>query len=277
MKREGTCRAVTSTRPNESNSAAVSVEAWELRDDKAFGTIFLLVDDLQICHFRDKTTAKDAWEALKSYHEKASGINKFTLIVELLQLKFSEGDDMGNHIGKTQELIDNLTALRNKSAQEFGPWIILRSMLASYHTLVSVLASRPEDELTIDVVKATLLSEHKRRKNLSIEENYESAMRVNTNKINIECYFCHTFGHYKSECPQFIEWSKRRQRRERTRVVFEDDEQSDDKNDREPIPHYAYVVNSSKNPSNWFLDSAASGHTSNNIQFFSTFHRTHQQ
>lgn len=92
---------------------------------------------------------------------------------------------MEQHIAKIQELVDNLTALGNRSAIEFRPWIILRSMPASYHTLISVLASRPEDELTVDIVKSTLISEYKCRKSLILSLDYQTAMKVNYNKSHL--------------------------------------------------------------------------------------------
>lgn len=187
LKQEGTWKAILGTRPSNNNDAE---ESWDLRDDKALGTICLLIEDTQISLIRDKTTAKEAWDALKQYHEKANGLNKFTLIVELLKLSYQDGEDMEKHIDKIQELIDNLLALGNKSAAEFGPRIVIRSMPASYHTLISVLASRPEEELSIDVVKATLISEFKRRKSLSHNQEYDTAMRVNASNDQIICYFC---------------------------------------------------------------------------------------
>lgn len=88
LKREGTWKVRTSDRPTENSE---NQDAWNVRDDKALGTICLLIEDSQISLFCDKTTANDAWNAFKSYHEKASGLNKFSLIVELLQLKCEDG------------------------------------------------------------------------------------------------------------------------------------------------------------------------------------------
>lgn len=78
---------------------------------KYCGTICLLVEDAQISHIRDKTTAKSACDALKAYHEKASGIKKFTLTVDLLQLKSQDEEDLEKHLAKTQKLTDNLLSL----------------------------------------------------------------------------------------------------------------------------------------------------------------------
>lgn len=270
LKREGTWKAIASPRLTTGEEAQ---DTWDQHDDKALGTICLLIEDTQISLIRNKTTAKEAWDALKEYHEKASGLNKFSLIVELLQLKYQDDEDMEKHVAKIQELIDNLTALGNRSAIEFGPWIILRSMPTSYHTLISVLASRPEDELTIDIVKATLISEFKRRKSLAQSEDYDSAMKANVSKAYIECYFCHEIGHMKTDCPKYISWKKRqRHKKAHARAVIEnlssDDEDDDDF--QKSKPHQAYIATSRTCNTNWFLDSAASSHMTNNASFFDT-------
>lgn len=68
LKREGTWKAISDHRPTDTNQAAI--DEWDVRDDKALSTIRFLVEDAQILHIRGKITAKEAWNALKSYHKK---------------------------------------------------------------------------------------------------------------------------------------------------------------------------------------------------------------
>lgn len=44
---------------------------WNKNDNKARAMIGLLVDDNQLIHVRQATTAKQAWDSLKAYHEKS--------------------------------------------------------------------------------------------------------------------------------------------------------------------------------------------------------------
>lgn len=44
--------------------------AWTKADQKALATIVLTVEDSQIQHIRDCKTAKEAWTALREFHEK---------------------------------------------------------------------------------------------------------------------------------------------------------------------------------------------------------------
>ncbi|KMQ84809.1 integrase core domain protein [Lasius niger] len=51
--------------PNDPNAV------WLKNDNKACATIGFLVDDNQLIHVRHATTAKQAWDSLKAYHEKS--------------------------------------------------------------------------------------------------------------------------------------------------------------------------------------------------------------
>lgn len=55
------------------NSNAEAVTNWQTRDDQARAWIGLSVEDNQLCHIRNKTTARDAWAALKTFSRK--GLN----------------------------------------------------------------------------------------------------------------------------------------------------------------------------------------------------------
>lgn len=199
LKREGTWRVISTAKPTTDEEA---IEIWEIKDKKAQETICLLLEDDQIPHTLGKSTAKEIWDSLETYHQKASGLNKFSIVVELLQLKLGKGENLEKHISKIQELTNSLTALGSKGIAEFAPWIILHSMPPSYYTLVSVLASKPEEELTIDNVKATLIGEFKRRK-LPSEPKYDSALKVNNHKIHEKCFFCGSTYHLKEDCKQY--------------------------------------------------------------------------
>lgn len=280
LKREGTWRALSTPKPIGNEEA---IESWEVKDEKAQGTICLLLEDDQTPHTLEKKTAKEIWDALEKYHQKASGINKFSLVVELLQLKLSEGEDLEKHISKIQELTNNLTALGSKGINEFAPWIILHSMPPSYHTLVSILASKPEEELTIDNIKATLIGEYKRRK-MSTEHTDESALKVHNNKphANFECFFCGSTEHYKQNCEKYLQWKQKKnqkqRRSERARAVQEEYTMSESDSD-ESIQQQAYSVNTIKSKQRirkeWFLDSAASSHMTNDITFFENIDATY--
>lgn len=200
LKREGSWKAIVSPRPTVDGDKQT---LWDNRDEKAQGTIALFIENDQNHLLEGATTSKLMWEALKAYHEKSTGANKYMLVTELFSLKLKEGGDMEKHMGRMQTIIKNLVTLGCKSVSEFGVYVLLHSLPPSYETLVSNIWSKPEDELTMQNVKASLIGEYRRRRNLSAtsDEQYDTAMKViKPPRKNLDCFFCDKPGHTKADC-----------------------------------------------------------------------------
>lgn len=58
----------SATDPTPTN--AKQLLEWDEADDQARGSIGLTVEDDQLVHIRNKTSAKEVWNALQNYHEK---------------------------------------------------------------------------------------------------------------------------------------------------------------------------------------------------------------
>lgn len=192
---------------------------------------------------------------------------------------------MKKHIGKIQELIYRLKALGNEGITEFAPWIILYSMPPSYHILISVLVAKREEKLTIDNIKANLIGEYKRRKMTSPESMYEKALKVNS-KLTLKCYCCQGTGHLKRDCPDYLRWKRknRKRRQERARAVHGVEEQetlsdSDSVSVECILPQQAFSVSPEKQKQKfkqeWYLDSAATSHMTNDITLFDEIDTTY--
>lgn len=126
-------------------------------------------------------------------------------------------------------------------------------------------------------VKATLIGEYRRRKGQAAADGYDVALKVNKQRFpikNLECYFCDGQGHTKSECKKRREWLKYQSKsggRSRAAAVVEQKEEysnSESDSDRDIPTHGAYYVNQKKIKANWFLDSGANSHMTNDILFF---------
>jgi len=63
---------------------------WVKADRQARTTIGLLVKDDQLHHIRDTNSAKDAWTALQSYHQKVFLTNQVFLFKKFCSMKLSE-------------------------------------------------------------------------------------------------------------------------------------------------------------------------------------------
>uniref|UniRef100_A0A6V7M0T8 Integrase catalytic domain-containing protein n=1 Tax=Bracon brevicornis TaxID=1563983 RepID=A0A6V7M0T8_9HYME len=190
----------------------------------------------------------------------------------------SEGENMEQHLGKMQNLTDKLQSLGSACAKELGPWSMLCSVPASYDQLVTTLANKPENELTIDLIKGTLLSEFRRRQNQGLADGCtEQAMKVN--KLDDECFFCHETGHQKRNCLKYKKYLKNRKGSKpkfKASKVEEHHGDTDEDGEHNVYTDRAYsaVRHKVKCPV-WYFDSAATRHMTPDIKFFKTFDPTY--
>lgn len=135
-------------------------------DRQAKATIDLLVEDDQLRHIRDAVSAREAWHALKSYHQKASLTNQVYLLKRLCNMKLEKSGDMETHINRTLNMVDELAALGEVLKEKLIIAMLLTSLPESYSTLVIALETRAEDELTLQLIKGKLIDEDRRRRNM---------------------------------------------------------------------------------------------------------------
>ena len=63
----------------EAPSTASRFRDWRKKDNKARSVIGLNVDGSQLVHIRDKTSATETWNALKTIHEKHTLTNRISI------------------------------------------------------------------------------------------------------------------------------------------------------------------------------------------------------
>ena len=132
------------------------ISTWMSKDQKAFSNLILSVDDSQLQLIKKCTTSKSAWNELKSYHQKSTLSNKVSLLKQACKMQLREGDDMGNHIFKMEEIFDKLANLGKNLEEDLRVAIILSSLPESYNTLITALEARDEKDLTMALVKSKL-------------------------------------------------------------------------------------------------------------------------
>lgn len=158
--------------------------------------------------------------------------------------------------------------------------MLLGSLPESYETLVTALESRPENEITLSIVKGKLIDEYKRREGVKatredIQET-EAAMKTEfknkgTAHAKKTCYFCKKSEHFKSECMKYKSWKSKR---EKSNKATENASSSD----------YCFYATSSKAEetccgaksrevrNSWIVDSSATSHMVTSRDFFECFH-----
>lgn len=188
--------------------------AWTRKDNEARAFISLLVCDNQLNHVRKATSALEAWNSLKNYHEKASLSNKVRLMREICGLKLSENGNAEVHISTMEDLFEKLGALGEKLSDNWVVAMLLSSLPKSYDTLITALETRPEADLTLSLVQSKLLEQYRKRSSTEHEEQvalWSTNRSANQKAYNsIECYFCKEKGHVKRDCQQYKVWLQKR-------------------------------------------------------------------
>ncbi|KAL6187874.1 hypothetical protein ACLB2K_039269 [Fragaria x ananassa] len=138
---------------------------------KAIGHIREWVDDSVFHYVANETDAHKLWKKLESLFEKKMAAKKTFLIKELVNMKYSDGVRVTEHLNNFQSTINQLTTMGITINDELQV-LLLGSLPDNWETFViTVSNSAPDGKLTMDNVKNNLLNEETRRKALSSDSS----------------------------------------------------------------------------------------------------------
>lgn len=259
--------------------------AWCKRDGKAMAWIGLLIEDNQLCHITNAETAKAAWNALKNCHEKATLTNKIYILKRLCRIQLKEGGNMEDHINIILDMVNNLSALGENLKENLVVALLLVSLPDSYDSLITALETRPENELTLEMVKGKLISDFKRK----LEANYETkdssmmqSVAMTAKKQAYEpriCYGCGKTGHFIQQCKNVKKFEKetesngnfKKVESQKSKKVSQDPDSDSDHSEEDEDDHIAFMVSNKDDDNNWYIDSAATSNMANKMSLFTKF------
>ncbi|XP_011313392.1 uncharacterized protein [Fopius arisanus] len=250
---------------------AAPLAKWNERNQKACGTIKLLVEKGQRHHIVDKKTTKEMWVILREHNEEATLSNKVAILRQIYDLRLNEEGNAEEHLSTLCNLVNQVTALGKNFEDDDIVAIMLSSLPESYGTLVMALEARPETDLTQSLVKGNIIAEWKRRSNPSNTRSPELALKTNNpHEGNQSCFLCHKKGHRKATCGKFL-LSKQKhnpkggiQKASTAQADHKVNRDSEDGSGRD----YAFMVSSKTTTSTWYFDSGATKHMTNSVNFF---------
>jgi hypothetical protein len=112
-------------------------------DQAAAGFILARVEFAQQDLVPADATAKDTWDTLCKVHEKGGPQAKLLAWTEVMDARYSEGDDMKEYIDTMREHNNRLASLQSKIDDEFLAAILLHSLNPSWSTTVQNISASP--------------------------------------------------------------------------------------------------------------------------------------
>ncbi|UYV79312.1 hypothetical protein LAZ67_17002102 [Cordylochernes scorpioides] len=270
---------------------------WKKKDSKARAIINLSIADSQIVHVKNLLTAKATWDTLKNIYERKTLSGKIYLLRKLYSLKLEEDKDMQQHITTMMELVDKLRTIGETLKDSHITAILLCSLPKSYSNLITMLESRPDDELTLEFTKNKLLDEHTRRVESSKDESTASkalkslhgASSQRREKEKKFCSFCHKPNHSKEEC-----WHYQKRNNSNKEYKYENfrrgnvpkytnqssvtqEQSTNQRTTKGPNPKALNCTQREASVHNWFVDSGATSHMAYDESFFTELNREQTQ
>ncbi|GKV52757.1 hypothetical protein SLEP1_g59325 [Rubroshorea leprosula] len=159
-------------KPAEMNDAD-----WKKIDRKAYAVICKWVDMSVIHHVGQEKESYKLWTKLEELFERKNALKKASLIRKLVNLKYKEGKNVSEHLNNFQEILNELVTVKLAIDDEVQALILLSSLPDSWETLVVTLSNSTRDgEMTLQLVKDSILSEESRRKEQGIMSSESEAL-----------------------------------------------------------------------------------------------------
>jgi gag-polypeptide of LTR copia-type len=189
------------------------LERWEDDEAALMNLIVSLIPNSAFNRIKDKSNAKEAWEALKDLHEKQLLMVAIELRWCIGNIRCTDDENLQTHFEKLQEMKEKLASLgSNISDLEFA-YILLRSLPPSYQGIISAI-NTSTDFAKVTIVPANMirlaLDEYNRLEGDKPQQDADEAFATSSqgrkgrgNRRDIECYNCKKRGHTKAEC-----WAK---------------------------------------------------------------------
>jgi hypothetical protein len=165
-----------SKEPPPSNANRKVLKEYQQYVKKTMSIIVLNLADNQLAYIKSCKGPVEAWNKLCNIHKTKSLSNILFICYNFFTHKMQEGDDLLDHINKVKVLADQFAYLKVPVRDEDIVMTLLKSLLASYKYLITVMETMLMKDLTMDYVTVCLM--HKMPKHKENDSQYEDAAMI---------------------------------------------------------------------------------------------------
>ncbi|GKV38830.1 hypothetical protein SLEP1_g46695 [Rubroshorea leprosula] len=255
--------------------AEINDDDWKKIDRKSCGVIRKWVDMSVIHHVAQEKESYKLWTKLEELFERKNALKKASLIRKQVNLKYKEGKNVSEHVNDFQEILNELVTVKLAIDDEVQALILLSSLLDSWETLVVTLSNSTRDgEMTLQLVKDSILSEESRRKEQGIMSSESKALVTEYRGMSKQRYIRRDNDRQSQE-----KYSKGKSRDKNVRKRADTHEEKEAKENTTAIASDGKVyllcendnIDVAHHDSTWVVDTAASYHVTPNRDWFSSY------
>ncbi|UYV82142.1 hypothetical protein LAZ67_21001117 [Cordylochernes scorpioides] len=252
--------------------------AWNKRNDKAMVIISTAIVFKQLEHLITCDTAQKQWTRLESIYEQRSTTSLLAIQQQFYSYKMDEKDAMSKHISKIEGLIKQLCELGKKVSEAAFMAKVLGSLPSKYAHFLTAWDSVTQTEQTKENLIARLLQEEIRLDQKDQQDD-ATAFKATANynwKKNKTCNYCKRPGHFWAECRNRL----RDQKQKNKNSLQPENRDMNRSRKHEDSGRSAFICENevlSSIKDVWYLDSGASEHMTNRIDWFSEFNELDEE
>ena len=210
----------------ESKPENINASTWDAMHLKTTSYIRCFIHMCLYNTFVDETKAHELWRKIETMFQTKNALNRVSVFRKLVRLRYQDGSSMAEHLNTFQGLISQTVSLDIPLANEVLTLLLLGSLPDSWETLVVTLGTATQQkDLTLDMLKSSLLHEEARRKEhesnfdhkaLVIEnnsargrnhargpqnhENNSKGRSKSRHRKDFTCHYCGGPNHYERDC-----------------------------------------------------------------------------
>ena len=189
----------------------------EETDQKALAQIGLYVKEHHLSTLERCKTAKEAWRQLEAVYQAKSNARKLQLRRELAQLKMGPAEPLSKYVARAKEIQDQLRAAGHEVADQEIAWAVLAGLPAYYDTVVTVLETTTERDMSLEDILPKLLQVEQRERQKERPDERALMAKPQGGGFGIipgggkngfqggqgkerTCHYCGKPGHFKAVC-----------------------------------------------------------------------------